>query len=65
MVLLNEVQAMVQALGESVQQMDRARDALAGSGMIYSPRYGYAAFAVPLFDAFMKRIQRPTRQATD
>jgi len=25
--------------------------------MIYSPKYGYAAFTVPLFDEFMKRTE--------
>ena len=43
------------ALGKSSQQMGPIREALIASGMIYSPRYGYAAFTVPLFDAFMKR----------
>ena len=43
------------ALGKSSQQMGPTREALIASGMIYSPRYGYAAFTVPLFDAFMKR----------
>ena len=43
-------------MGKSPQQMGPTREALIGSGMIYSPQYGYAAFTVPLFDAFMKRI---------
>ena len=44
------------SMGKSSQQMGPTREALIASGMIYSPRYGYAAFTVPLFDAFMKRI---------
>ena len=43
-------------IGKSSQQLGPTRDALINSGMIYSPRYGYAAFTVPLFDAFMRRI---------
>ena len=47
---------IAKALGKSSQQMGPTREALIASGMIYSPRYGYAAFTVPLFDAFLKRI---------
>ena len=47
---------IAKAMGKSSQQMGPTREALIASGMIYSPRYGYAAFTVPLFDAFMKRI---------
>lgn len=47
---------IARALGKSSQQMGPTREALITSGMIYSPRYGYAVFTVPLFDAFMKRI---------
>ena len=47
---------VARAMGKSSQQMGPTREALIASGMIYSPRYGYAAFTVPLFDAFMKRI---------
>lgn len=38
-------------MGKSSQQMGPTREALIASGMIYSPRPGYAAFTVPLFDA--------------
>ena len=55
---------IAKALGKSSQQLGPTRDALIISGMIYSPKYGYAAFTVPLFDAFMKRIQGPAPQAT-
>ena len=47
---------IAKAMGKSSQQMGPTREALIAGGMIYSPRYGYAAFTVPLFDAFMKRI---------
>ena len=47
---------IARAMGKSSQQMGPTREALITSGMIYSPKYGYAAFTVPLFDAFMKRI---------
>lgn len=47
---------IARALGKSSQQMGPTRESLIASGMIYSPRYGYAAFTVPLFDAFMKRV---------
>ena len=47
---------IARALGKSSQQMGPTREALIASGMIYSPRYGYAAFTVLLFDGFMKRI---------
>lgn len=46
---------IAQALGKSAQQLGPVRDALIKSGMIYSPKYGLAAFTVPLFDEFMKR----------
>ena len=55
---------IAEALGKSSQQLGPTRDALIISGMIYSPKYGYAAFTVPLFDAFMKRIQGSTPKAT-
>ena len=47
---------IARAMGKSSQQLGPTREALIASGMIYSPRYGYAAFTLPLFDAFMKRI---------
>lgn len=42
-------------LKKSPQQLGAVREALIKSGMIYSPKYGLAAFTVPLFDEFMKR----------
>ncbi len=44
-------------LGKSSQQLGPTREALIHNGMIFSPRYGYAAFTVPLFDEFMNRMQ--------
>ena len=44
-------------IGKQSSQLGPTRDALIMSGMIYSPRYGYAAFTVPLFDEFMRRAQ--------
>ena len=44
-------------LGKSAQQLGSTREALINGGMIYSPRFGYAAFTVPLFDAFMNRMR--------
>lgn len=48
------------AIGKQSSQLGPTRDALINSGMIYSPRYGYAAFTVPLFDEFMRRAE-PSR----
>ena len=47
---------IAKAMGKSSQQLGPTRDALINSGMIYSPGYGYAAFTVPLFDGFMRRV---------
>lgn len=44
-------------LGKQSSQLGPTRDALITSGMIFSPRYGQAAFTVPLFDEFMRRIE--------
>ncbi|WP_136661461.1 ATP-binding protein [Nitratireductor sp. XY-223] len=48
---------IAKAMGKSSSQLGPTRDALINNGMIYSPRYGLAAFTVPLFDEFMKRTQ--------
>lgn len=42
-------------MGKTTQQLGPHREALINNGMIYSPRYGMAAFTVPLFDDFMRR----------
>lgn len=44
-------------LGKETSQLGPTREGLIQNGMIYSPKYGYAAFTVPLFDEFMKRIE--------
>jgi len=44
-------------LGKETSQLGPARDGLIQNGMIYSPKYGYASFTVPLFDEFMKRAE--------
>jgi hypothetical protein len=36
-------------LGKETSQLGPTRDGLIQNGMIYSPKYGYAAFTVPLF----------------
>ena len=45
-------------LGKSPQQVATTREALINSGAIYSPRYGYASFTVPLFNDFMNRMRK-------
>jgi len=44
-------------LGKTSSQLGPTREALITNGMIYSPKYGYAAFTVPLFDEFMRRAK--------
>lgn len=44
-------------LGKETSQLGPTRDGLIQNGMIYSPKYGYAAFTVPLFDEFLKRTE--------
>ena len=44
-------------LGKTSSQLGPTRDALITNGMIYSPKYGYAAFTVPLFDEFIRRAE--------
>jgi hypothetical protein len=43
-------------LGRPVTKVAPIRASLVDKGMIYSPAHGDAAFTVPLFDGFMKRI---------
>ena len=42
--------------GKSTSQLGTTREGLIKNGMIYSPNYGLAAFTVPLFDEYMKRV---------
>lgn len=44
-------------LGKETSQLGTTREGLILNGMIYSPKYAYAAFTVPLFDEFMKRVE--------
>ena len=46
------------AMDKTSSQLAPVRDALITNGMIFSPRYGYAAFTVPLFDEFMRRAEQ-------
>jgi len=43
------------SMGEKASSVAPLRGQLIRKGTIYSPRYGYTAFTVPLFDEFMKR----------
>ncbi len=42
--------------GAKVQSLAPMRGTLIHKGMIYSPSHGDAAFTVPLFDQFMRRV---------
>lgn len=44
-------------LARGVQSVAPTRASLIRKGMIYSPAHGDTAFTVPLFDAFMRRIE--------
>ena len=48
--------AIAEVLGKKVTDLGGVREQLINKGLIYSPAYGEAAFTVPLFDVFMKRI---------
>jgi len=43
-------------LERTVQSLGPIRAGLIAKGMIWSPTHGDAAFTIPLFDEFMKRI---------
>ena len=43
-------------MAKKVTQLAPVRNGLIAKGMIYSPAHGDAAFTVPLFDQFMRRI---------
>ena len=47
--------ARTPALGKKATSTGSVRENLIRKGMIYSPKYGEAAFTAPLFGAFMKR----------
>ena len=44
-------------LGKGTSQLGPIREGLIQNGMIYSPKYGFAAFTVPLFDEYLKRTE--------
>jgi hypothetical protein len=59
-------QEVADIAGSTQRQLGPPRDSLIKKGMIYSPEHGRIDFTVPLFDAFMRRIEvdfRPTPQA--
>lgn len=45
-------------MGKKSSALAMTREALITSGMIYSPRWGYAEYTVPLFDEYMKRVNK-------
>lgn len=47
--------AIAKLQGKTSQQLGMVREALIQSAMIYSPKYGFTAFTVPLFGDFMRR----------
>ncbi len=49
-------------LGKKVTDLGPVREQLINKGLIYSPAHGEAAFTVPLFDAYMRRIMRGLRE---
>lgn len=53
----NKTGDIAESLGKQSSQLGPTRDALITNGMIFSPKYGYAAFTVPLFDEFMRRVE--------
>ncbi|MGB6520958.1 MAG: ATP-binding protein [Candidatus Cybelea sp.] len=59
-------QEVADVAASSQRQLGPPRDSLIKKGMIYSPEHGRIDFTVPLFDAFMRRIEpdfTPMRQA--
>lgn len=44
-------------LGKETSQLGPIREGLIQNGMIYSPKYGFAAFTVPLFDDYLRRTE--------
>jgi hypothetical protein len=43
------------AFGRSADRLGPVRSRLIDKGLLYTPRYGLAAFTVPQFDRFMRR----------
>jgi hypothetical protein len=46
---------VAEKLGKKSNALGPLRDGLIKKGMIYSPRHGYVAFTVPMFDDYLKR----------
>jgi hypothetical protein len=44
-------------LGQSVESLGTMRARLIEKGILYSPEHGLAAFTVPLFDEFVRRVE--------
>jgi hypothetical protein len=49
-------QDVAEKMGRTSQQVGPHRAELISMGMLYTPEYGLAAFTVPHFDAFMRRL---------
>jgi hypothetical protein len=46
---------VAEAAGKTTSQVAAFRDRLIKEGLIYAPRYGWVEFAIPHFDAFVRR----------
>jgi hypothetical protein len=51
------------AAGRATSQVAAFRDRLIGEGVIYAPRYGWVEFAIPHFDAYVRRTLPPMAPA--
>lgn len=49
------------ALGENVRSLGPRRATIINKGMIYSPAYGDIAFTVPMFDDYLQRTEKASR----
>ncbi len=47
---------VAEAAGKSTPQVAAFRDRLIAEGVIYAPRYGWVEFAIPHFDAYVRRV---------
>jgi hypothetical protein len=53
------------AAGRTTSQVAAFRDRLIGEGVIYAPRYGWVEFAIPHFDAYVRRTLPPMAGPAD
>jgi hypothetical protein len=53
------------AAGRTTSQVAAFRDRLIGEGVIYAPRYGWVEFAIPHFDAYVRRTLPPMADPAD